>query len=138
MATINITYEGDLRTISTHIKSGASMITDAPIDNNGQGRSFSPTDLVATALGTCIVTVMGIKAKSSEIDMDGATVEVTKEMVSDPKRRIGTIAVHITIPANQYSAKERKILTAAAHHCPVANSLAEGIESIVIKWLDDE
>ena len=136
MATTTIQYQGDLRTEATHTKSGTTMITDAPTDNNGQGRSFSPTDLVATALGTCILTVMGIKASAMGVDMTGATATVDKVMAANP-RRIAELIVVITMPANSYADRDRKVLTAAAHHCPVANSLREGIESLTIKWLDD-
>lgn len=138
MATIDIVYKGDLRTEATHVKSGATLITDAPVDNNGQGRSFSPTDLAATALGTCIITVMGIKANQKGISIDGATVSVNKIMESEPKRHIGTLEVSIVMPANGYMETERKILEEMTHHCPVGFSLKEGIESITIKWLDDE
>ena len=137
MATAKITYTGDLSTEAIHVKSGAKIITDAPVDNNGLGRSFSPTDLVATALGSCILTIMGIKARGKNIDMVGATVDVQKTMGSGP-RHIETLEVAITMPANGYSEKERKVLEGSAHHCPVANSLADGIEVLSIKWLDDE
>lgn len=137
MPTISVQYQGDLRTEATHEKSNAQLITDAPVDNNGKGRSFSPTDLVATALGTCILTVMGIKARDKGLDMSGATASVTKVMASDP-RRIEQLEVIITMPANSYDDKARKVLEATAHHCPVANSLRDGVESLTIKWLDDE
>lgn len=137
MPTITVYYQGDLRTEATHGKSQTQLITDAPVDNNGQGRSFSPTDLVATALGTCILTVMGIKARDKDIDMSGATAAVTKTMASNP-RRIERLEVVITMPANGYDHKARKVLEASAHHCPVANSLKDGIESLTINWLDDE
>ena len=137
MATIKSIYTGDLSTEATHTKSGTSLITDAPTDNNGLGRSFSPTDLVATALGSCILTIMGIKARDKEINIEGATAEVNKIMASNP-RRIDALNVKITMPAKSYSDKERKLLEAAAHHCPVGNSLGDGIESISFNWLDDE
>ena len=137
MATAKIVYQNDLSTEATHLRSGNAIITDAPIDNNGLGRAFSPTDLVATALGTCILTVMGIRARDKEIDMKGATIQATKIMASNP-RRIEKIEIDLVMPANNYSSKERKILEAAAHHCPVANSLKDGIESIKLTWLDDE
>lgn len=137
MSTSKVIYKGDLSTEATHLKSGTTIITDAPVDNNGLGRSFSPTDLVATALGSCILTIMGIKAREKEIDIVGATADVTKVMASGP-RRIEQIQVEITMPANDYSDKSRKVLEAAAHHCPVGNSLADGVEAVTIKWLDDE
>ena len=137
MATAKVTYTGDLGTEAVHLKSGTKIITDAPVDNNGLGRSFSPTDLVATALGSCILTIMGIKARDKDIDIVGATVDINKIMGSGP-RRIEIIEVEIIMPANGYTDKERKLLEAAAHHCPVGNSLAEGTEVLSIKWLDDE
>jgi len=137
MATAKVTYTGDLSTEAVHLKSGTKIITDAPIDNNGLGRSFSPTDLVATALGSCILTIMGIKARDKNINMVGATVDINKIMGSGP-RHIATIEVEITMPANGYSDNERKILESVAHHCPVSNSLADGTELLSIKWLDDE
>lgn len=137
MTTSTVLYAGDLSTKATHLKSGTSIVTDAPTDNNGLGRSFSPTDLVATALGTCILTVMGIRAQGMSVDMKGATADVTKIMASNP-RRIQKIEVIITMPAKNYSSKERKVLEAAAHHCPVSNSLAADVESLSLIWLDDE
>jgi len=137
MATTTIIYQDDLSTEATHVKSENTLITDAPVDNNGLGRSFSPTDLVATALGSCILTVMGIKARDKGINMKGASVSVDKIMESNP-RRIHRLNVTLTMPANGYSVKDRKILEATAHHCPVANSLKEGIEILSVIWLDDE
>ena len=120
--TSTITYLGDLRTECTHIRSGQTIITDAPVDNNGKGEAFSPTDLTATSLGTCMVTIMGISAKSHQINIDGTKLEITKHMASDP-RRIIQIDVKIILPKKSYSDKELKILEAAARTCPVALSL---------------
>ena len=92
--TSQIIYKGDLRTIATHLQSGTSIETDAPTDNQGKGERFSPTDLVATALGTCMVTTMAIKARTQNINLEGTRLDVTKIMVSDP-RRIGKIIVHV-------------------------------------------
>ena len=125
--TSKIKYTGNLRTEATHLKSGNSIITDAPTDNNGNGEAFSPTDLVATALGSCILTIMGIKAKDAEIDMDGAEVEITKVMASNP-RRISKIIATIQMPQKDYSTRDKKILEKAAHHCPVFNSLSPDLE----------
>lgn len=134
MATAKMTYKGDLRTEAEHLRSGNVIITDAPTDNRGKGEAFSPTDLVATALGSCILTIMGIKAKDNEIDMVGATAEVTKVMGSDP-RRIVEINVVIKMPKNDYSDKEQKMLERAAHHCPVAKSLHPDLkETIVVEF----
>jgi len=112
-------------------------MTDAPVDNNGKGEAFSPTDLVATALGSCALTIMGIAARNHGIDMVGTEVTINKIMQSDP-RRIGAVEVAITLPANDFSTKERKILEAAAHGCPVGRSIQEGIEDMKIIWLDDQ
>jgi putative redox protein len=125
--TSSITYLGDLRTECTHLKSGQTIITDAPIDNNGKGEAFSPTDLTATSLGTCMVTIMGIAAKNHDIDIDGTRLEVTKHMVADP-RRISAIDVNIVFPDKEYLSKEKKILEAAAKTCPVALSLHPDIK----------
>jgi uncharacterized OsmC-like protein len=134
--TSKITYLGNLRTEALHLNSGAKIITDAPLDNNGNGEAFSPTDLVATALGSCALTIMGIAARNHDIDIVGTVVSINKEMASDP-RRIGRVEVKITMPANNYSKKDRKILEAAAHGCPVSKSIKEGIEDLTIAWLDD-
>lgn len=132
--TSKVIYKGNLRTEATHIKSGTVFVTDAPTDNHGKGESFSPTDMVATALGSCILTIMGIKAKASDIDIEGAEVHVTKVMASDP-RRISSIIAEIKMPNNSYTNKEKKILEGAARHCPVANSLSTDLkEEITIIW----
>ncbi len=120
--TSKITYLGDLRTECTHLRSGQTIITDAPLDNNGKGEAFSPTDLTATSLGTCMVTIMGISARNHNINIDGTRLEITKHMASDP-RRISQIDVNIILPHNNYSDKEMKLLEAAARTCPVALSL---------------
>lgn len=134
--TAKVIYKGALRTEATHLRSGTSILTDAPIDNQGKGASFSPTDLVATALGSCIMTIMGIKARDKEIDMEGAEVEITKVMAANP-RRISKIKVEISMPAKNYSDQEKKLLEAVAHHCPVANSLHPDLEEeVIIKWND--
>jgi len=135
--TSKITYLGGLRTEAEHLKSGTKIVTDAPTDNNGKGEAFSPTDLVATALGSCMITIMGISARNHDIDMEGTEVTINKIMASDP-RRIGNVEVKITMPANKYSTKERKILEAAAKGCPVGRSIQEGIEDLTIVWKDDQ
>lgn len=134
--TSNVKYLGNLRTEAEHLKSGLKIITDAPVDNNGKGEAFSPTDLVATALGSCALTIMGIAARNHEINIEGAEASITKIMMSDP-RRISKVKVVITMPSNEFSKKDRKILEAAAHGCPVGNSIMEGIEELTIVWLDD-
>lgn len=127
--TAELLYEGGLRCRALHKKSGTRINTDAPIDNEGKGESFSPTDLVATALGGCMLTIMGIAARNHEIDMKGARVEVTKTMASNP-RRISKIEVTIRMP-KQYTDKEKKILEAAAHGCPVSQSLSADLEEVL-------
>ncbi len=132
--TVEIIYEGDLRTKALHIKSKSELTTDAPTDNRGKGESFSPTDMVATALGSCILTIMGIKAKDKEIDITGARAEVKKVMASNP-RRIAEIEVTITMPKNDYTDKEKMLLEKAAHGCPVKRSLHPELkESLKINW----
>lgn len=132
--TAKVIYKGDLRTEATHLKSGTVIVTDAPTDNHGKGESFSPTDMVATALGSCILTIMGIKAKASDLDIEGAEVSITKVMASDPRRIAKVIAV-IKMPNKEYSSRDKKVLEAAARHCPVANSLSSNLdEEITILW----
>jgi putative redox protein len=122
MATSKIVYTGELRTEATHLASGARIITDAPVDNHGKGQAFSPTDLLATSLANCMLTVMGIAANTHAINMDGAWAEVTKVMAANP-RRVSEVHVQITMPANNYSDKEKSILEHAGRTCPVAQSL---------------
>src|SRR3954465_7200740 len=98
MVEINVTYNGQLRTTATHGPSGGTLITDAPADNMGKGEAFSPTDLAATALATCVLTTMGIVAQRHNLDMTGATASVTKEMVTTPPRRIGRLALTVRMP----------------------------------------
>ena len=134
--TSTITYLGNLRTECTHLKSAQTIITDAPVDNNGKGEAFSPTDLTATSLGTCMVTIMGIAAKNHEINIDNTKLEVTKHMAADP-RRISAIDVNIIFPGQHYTSKEKKILEAAAKTCPVALSLHPDIaQNLNFIWAD--
>jgi putative redox protein len=125
--TITVKYEGDLLCNATHGPSGATLRTDAPKDNEGQGRFFSPTDLVGTALGTCMMAIMGIVARRNGIRMEGATARVEKTMSANP-RRIGRLTVEITMPG-LYTAEQKQKLEAAARSCPVHASLHPGIES---------
>jgi len=124
--TSKIKYLGSLRTESEHLQSGSKMITDAPVDNHGKGEAFSPTDTVANALATCMLTIMGIKADSMGIEMEGASAEVTKVMASNP-RRISRIDINILFPKS-YDQKETKILENAGNTCPVLHSLHPDIE----------
>ena len=127
MNTSEIIYNGGLRTKAIHLKSGKEIITDAPIDNNGKGEAFSPTDLLATSLGSCMLTVMGIVAKRHEINMDGTKVEIQKIMAENP-RRVAEILVAIKFPINNYSAKDKTLLENTALTCPVAKSLHPDIK----------
>jgi putative redox protein len=121
---MDVVYEGSLRCKATHGPSGRMLETEAPVDNGGTGAEFSPTDLVAAALGACALTVMGIVARRTGVDMDGARVEVVKEMASEPVRRIGAIRVRIEMPmGRQYAPEDRRRLEAAARACPVGRSL---------------
>lgn len=132
--TAQTTYTGGLRTKAVHLKSNTEIVTDAPVDNQGKGESFSPTDLVATALGSCMLTIMGIKARDKEIDIEGATIEVLKTMASNP-RRISRLDIKMTMPDKSYSDRDKKILKAAAEACPVGNSLHPDVEIITdIIW----
>lgn len=131
--TSKVIYLGGLRTESTHVKSGNSFFTDAPTDNNGKGEAFSPTDTVATGLASCMITVMGIKARDMNVDMTGTTVHVTKTMTSNP-RRISKIEVVLNFPF-EADAKTRKILEHTANTCPVHYSLHPDIEKdITFNW----
>jgi len=134
MVEIRITYEGDLRCKAVHGPSSSSLSTDAPKDNNGRGQAFSPTDLVATALGTCMLTIMGIAARKMEVDIKGTTVTVMKEMVADPVRRIGMLSVRFNIPARLNPEQQLK-LQEAALTCPVHKSLHPDVQiPIEFNW----
>lgn len=122
METARITYLGDIRTEATHLRSGNKIITDAPVDNHGKGEAFSPTDLLATSLGTCMVTIMGISAEKHGFTIDGTVIHVTKIMKEDP-RRVGEIIVEFEFPKTDYSEKERRLIWHAARTCPVMQSL---------------
>ena len=133
MSTSKVTYLGNLRTECVHLKSGATFITDAPIDNNGKGEAFSPTDTVATGLANCMLTMMGIKARDLHVNLDGSTALVTKTMAANP-RRISKIDVVLRLPSN-IDSKPRKILENTANTCPVLYSLHPDIEkAIVFNW----
>ena len=121
MSKANIIYQNNLRTEAEHIASGEKIITDAPIDNNGKGEAFSPTDLVSTALGSCMITIMAIAAEKHGIDVSGTNASIKKEMSSNP-RRISEIAIDINMDKN-IEKKDRKRLEKAALACPVHKSL---------------
>lgn len=121
---IDIVYEGGLHCRATHGPSGNMLVTDAPVDNGGKGEAFSPTDLVGTALGACIVTIMGLVAQRSGIELHGTKIHVVKEMTAAPMRRIKQLTVTITFPPGlNLSETDRKKLENAAHTCPVKQSL---------------
>jgi putative redox protein len=122
MVNISMVYEGQLHCSLTHGPSGSIIQTDAPKDNMGRGEAFSPTDLVAAALGSCMLTVMGIAAARHHIDIKGTTVDVNKEMIAAPVRRIGSISVTLHM-APGIPQDKRSMLEAAAHSCPVHKSL---------------
>lgn len=134
--TSQIKYNGDLRTEAIHLQSGSMIETDAPKDNQGKGERFSPTDLVATALGSCMLSIMGIAARTHQIHLEGTKVDVEKIMIADPLRRIGEIKIGFHFPDNVvYTDKEKMILEKAAMTCPVFMSLAENvIKTVAFNW----
>jgi putative redox protein len=134
MVAIQLEYQGDLHCKAVHTPSGTELNTDAPKDNQGRGESFSPTDLVATALGTCILTVMGIMARTLNIDIAGSTATVEKEMTTAPPRMIKSLNVKIHVP-HSISPESKQKLERAAHTCPVHNSLHPNIQApIEFTW----
>lgn len=135
MVEIHLDYEGDLHCSAVHLPSGMRISTDAPVDNNGRGESFSPTDLVATALGACMATVIGIVAKRKEIAVEGMKVAVRKFMSDDQPRRISRLEVDMEMPLPA-DHPERKLLESAARGCPVHHSIHPDIEvRMNWKWL---
>ncbi|MBT8043371.1 MAG: OsmC family protein [Verrucomicrobiae bacterium] len=132
MVEIKTKYEGDLHCKNTHSPSKSQFSTDAPVDNNGRGESFSPTDLLATALGSCMATIMGIVAQRKEVDLTGMEVTVGKHMSSAQPRRVSRLDVRIEVPLSEYH-PERKMLESAALSCPVHQSIHPDIE-VVIEW----
>ncbi len=120
--TIKVEYLGGLKCVMTHEQSGTQWISDAPKDNNGDGRSFSPTDMLSASLASCFMTIMGISARNHNIDIEGATIDVTKHMTSGP-RRIGQIDLKIKMPERSYSEREKEIINKAAESCPVSRSI---------------
>ena len=132
--TSKVTYLGNLRTECEHIASGSKLLTDAPVDNKGKGEFFSPTDLVATALGSCALTIMGIYCQEHEIIFNHAEVQVTKIMASNP-RRIETIILEIDLSGNNWDDKTSKKVIQAGKTCPVVKTLGENVKvEWKIKW----
>jgi putative redox protein len=133
--TSTVIYEGELRTVATHCQSGTVIHTDAPTDNQGKGERFSPSDLVATALASCMMTIMGIKARDMQVDLIGMKIEVTKIMKADPRRISG---IHLTFQfpdSLQISDKEKTILERAANSCPVCYSIHPDIDvKVEFNW----
>ena len=130
MITVQTVYEGNLRTNSIHTKSGNNLLTDAPVDNEGKGETFSPTDLLCSSLSSCMLTIMGIASNKHRIDFKDVKIEVTKFMASNP-RRVSKIDLNFLFEGDHYSNKEKKILEQAALNCPVAKSIHPDIELVV-------
>ena len=133
--TSTVVYDGQLRTVGTHLQSGTVIETDAPVDNQGKGEKFSPSDLVASALGSCMLTIMGIKARDLNIDLKGTKIEVQKIMAADP-RRISGVTLTFHFPDHlDFSEKERAIMERAAHTCPVIYSIHPDINvQTIFNW----
>jgi uncharacterized OsmC-like protein len=131
METVNTTYLSQLRTKAKHKQSGMEIITDAPIDNNGKGDAFSPTDLLATALGSCMLTIMGIAANAHGFNIDNTKIKITKIMSANP-RKVCEVIIELNFPKNNYNKKEIKIIETAAKTCPVALSLHPDLKQTLI------
>lgn len=133
--TSSVVYSGNLRTSATHIQSQSVIETDAPTDNQGKGERFSPTDLLATALGSCMLTIMGIKARDMQIALEGVRIDIQKHMKADP-RRVGSVDVIFHFPSHlQLNEKDKTILQNAALTCPVAKSLHPDLEqNVAFSW----
>lgn len=133
--TAQVVYNGELRTVATHIKSGSVIETDAPTDNHGKGERFSPTDMVAVALASCIVTTLGIAAPNHGLELDGAACDVTKVMATEP-RRIGEIIIVLRFPKSApFTEKQKQVIERIANTCPVYHSLhPECKKSISFVW----
>ncbi|MFO8022432.1 MAG: OsmC family protein [Perlabentimonas sp.] len=130
MLTSKIIYKGELRTEAVHTLSGNKLTTDAPPDNQGKGEFFSPTDLLATSLGSCMLTIMGISARTHNFNIDGTKVEVTKVMGTNP-RRVVEVIVDFTFPHNNFTPKQKTLINLAAKECPVANSLHPDLKQTI-------
>jgi uncharacterized OsmC-like protein len=134
MTTIKSKYLGDLRTECIHLQSGNKIFTDAPTDNRGKGEAFSPTDLLATSLGSCIMTIMGIVARDNNIDITGTELDITKIMASDP-RRVSEVVVEFNFPDKEYTDEEKKIIESVAGTSPVPLSVHLDMkQTIKMNW----
>jgi uncharacterized OsmC-like protein len=129
-----VVYQGNLRCEATHLRSGKVIVSDAPVDNNGKGEAFSPTDLLATSLAKCIITIMGIRANKMDKDLGTTEAEVVKIMASDP-RRVAEVHIDITLDGSNFSDTERTILEKAGRACPVAQSLSQDlVQKVEFHW----
>ena len=131
MATIHTEYLGELRTKAQHLASGNTLVTDAPVDNKGRGEAFSPTDLLATSLGSCMITIAGMRAQEHGFSIDGTTLDITKIMASDP-RRVAEVIVKLNFPKNNYSGEQKEMIRDACLNCPVAKSLHPDLRQSVV------
>jgi putative redox protein len=138
MVQIDVVYQGRLHCAAKHGPSGVELVTDAPVDNHGQGASFSPTDLVATALGTCVLTTIGIRTRERNFPLEGTRLVVKKHMTASLPRRISKLDVEMWVPnAHAYAPADRELLERIAHDCPVRLSILDAIEvPVVIHWQD--
>ncbi|MEX2485537.1 MAG: OsmC family protein [Brumimicrobium sp.] len=127
MTKINVSYLGDLRTRSTHLQSGEQIISDAPVDNNGKGDAFSPTDLLATSYANCMITIIGIYCQKNNIAFDHCEANVEKHMTNSP-RRIGQLDIELSFKNNNWSVEEKTRIEKAALNCPVAKSVSSEIQ----------
>ena len=130
MSTVKSSYQGNLRTEAVHLKSGNTIITDAPTDNHGRGEAFSPTDLTCASLGSCMMTIIGIRAQKHSIALEGLTADITKHMSSQP-RKIAKIEVALRLESTDATEEQLEMLKEAARTCPVALSLNPDIEQVV-------
>lgn len=130
METINTVYEGNLRTNAIHLQSGEKIITDAPKDNQGKGEAFSPTDLLAASLGSCMMTIMGIQARKNNVNIDGISAKITKIMAQNP-RRVSEVVIEFNMPEGNFTEGQKKLLEEAALNCPVAKSIHPGLKQTV-------
>ncbi|MFT3737260.1 MAG: OsmC family protein [Breznakibacter sp.] len=134
MPTVKTTYLGDLRTENIHLQSGTVIVTDAPVDNRGKGESFSPTDLLATSLGNCIMTIMGIKAMDNQIDLKGTELEITKIMAENP-RRVAEVVMEFKFPSKGYTDEQKRLIESVAGISPVPLSVHSGLkQTVIFNW----
>ncbi|MBR7157177.1 MAG: OsmC family protein [Bacteroidales bacterium] len=132
MTKISTVYTGNLRTEAVHDQSGSKLVTDAPLDNHGKGEFFSPTDLLATALGSCMLTIMGISAEEYGYNIDGTTVETEKIMGTNP-RRVVEVKITFNFPkGNNFTDRQKRVIESSARTCPVANSLHPDLKKTIV------